>query len=50
MSVSGIPEEVAQNIPGLNAEDIADGILYIISTKPHVNIPELTLKHANASS
>ncbi|XP_068892412.1 farnesol dehydrogenase-like [Tenebrio molitor] len=30
--------------PGLNAEDVADSILHVLSTPPHVQIHELTIK------
>lgn len=30
--------------PFLNPEDIADGVLYVIGTPPHVQVHELTIK------
>jgi len=31
-------------LPTLNAEDIADAVLYALSTPPHVQVHELTIK------
>jgi len=32
------------DLPSLKAEDIADGIVYALSTPPHVQVHELTIK------
>ena len=41
---SGISTDMAaQN--GLSSQDVADAMIYIIGTKPHVNVTELTLVH-----
>uniref|UniRef100_A0A6P7FQQ6 Farnesol dehydrogenase-like n=1 Tax=Diabrotica virgifera virgifera TaxID=50390 RepID=A0A6P7FQQ6_DIAVI len=38
-------EEFKRNVPNLlNPEDIADGIIYALSTPPHVQVHELTIK------
>ena len=31
----------------LNAQDIADGIIYVLSTPPHVTVRELTIAPTN---
>jgi NADP-dependent 3-hydroxy acid dehydrogenase YdfG len=31
-----IPKEYLENRPALDAEDIADGVLYVFGTPPHV--------------
>jgi len=31
-------------LPTLNAEDIADAVVYALSTPPHVQVHELTIK------
>ncbi|KAJ3660772.1 hypothetical protein Zmor_005204 [Zophobas morio] len=33
-----------KGIPYLKAEDIADGVIYVLSTPPHVQVHELTIK------
>lgn len=38
-----------EKIPWLKAEDIADAVLYTLSTPPHVQIHELTVKPVNES-
>ncbi|XP_051172966.1 uncharacterized protein LOC127289209 [Leptopilina boulardi] len=37
------PEEAFKIIPYVDAEDICDGIIYALSTPPHVQIKELTI-------
>ncbi|KAK9507196.1 hypothetical protein O3M35_007104 [Rhynocoris fuscipes] len=47
-----VPTELAQPIidrssielPALSCDDIVDAIIYVLSTKPHVNISELTIE------
>lgn len=38
-----IPKEFADR-PGLNADDIANAIVYVLGTPPNVQITELTVK------
>ncbi|XP_048520623.1 farnesol dehydrogenase-like isoform X2 [Dendroctonus ponderosae] len=33
-----------ENFPGLDIEDVADAVVYALSTAPHVNVSELTLR------
>ncbi|KAF2902137.1 hypothetical protein ILUMI_04045 [Ignelater luminosus] len=43
----GIPAERAamlNKIPKLQARDVADGVLYVLATPPHVQVHELTIK------
>ena len=47
LETAGLPKGDLES-PGLSSEDNADGIRYVIRTKPHVNIPELTLRHKNS--
>jgi NADP+-dependent farnesol dehydrogenase len=37
------PQEYLKNSPYLNPEDIADGVLYVLETPPHVQVSELTI-------
>lgn len=37
-------ESFADTMPSLNPEDVAHGVLYILSTPSHVQVYELTLK------
>lgn len=42
---AGAGSEFLEVAPGLNSEDVAEAIVYVIGTKPHVHIPELTIQH-----
>lgn len=37
-------EETTQNLPALQVKDIADAVIYIISSPPRVQIDELIIK------
>ncbi|KAF2891231.1 hypothetical protein ILUMI_14942, partial [Ignelater luminosus] len=37
-------KEMAQTLPSLQANDIADGVLYVLATPPHVLVQELMIK------
>ncbi|KAF2893590.1 hypothetical protein ILUMI_12586 [Ignelater luminosus] len=37
-------KEFVQNLPHMQPSDIADGVLYVLSTPPHVQVHELTIK------
>ncbi|KAJ3660776.1 hypothetical protein Zmor_005207 [Zophobas morio] len=41
---SGITAEQLQKMNSLESEDIADSVLYVLSTPPHVQVHELTIK------
>jgi NADP-dependent 3-hydroxy acid dehydrogenase YdfG len=34
-----------KNIPAIKPEDVADAVLYLLTTPYHLNVTELTLKH-----
>lgn len=36
--------KVFDGIPSLDSKDIADAVLYVLSTPPHVQVHELTIK------
>ncbi|CRL06496.1 CLUMA_CG019608, isoform A [Clunio marinus] len=36
-----------KNMPAINAEDVSNAVLYLLSTPYHVNITELTIKHVS---
>jgi len=47
----GVPQEARQesikdldNLPALKAQDISDGVIYALTTPPHVQVHELTIK------
>ena len=42
---AGLDNKLFEAAHGLQPEDVADAVVYVIGTKPHVNIPELTLRH-----
>lgn len=42
--VSDMDTSLLALAPGLEPEDVADAVAYIISTPEHVNISELTIK------
>ncbi|KAG5886730.1 hypothetical protein JTB14_027152 [Gonioctena quinquepunctata] len=44
MSYKTLKEGIGGNLPYLDSEDIADSIVYILSTPPNVMVTELTLK------
>lgn len=33
-----------EKMPHLNAKDIADAVIYVLGTPPHVQVHELTIK------
>ncbi|KAF2893588.1 hypothetical protein ILUMI_12584 [Ignelater luminosus] len=37
-------KELLQTLPGLQASDIADGVLYVLATPPHVQVHELMIR------
>ncbi|GFG29135.1 hypothetical protein Cfor_12660, partial [Coptotermes formosanus] len=43
------PKEFLENHPALNAEDIADGVLYVLGTPPHVQVGRTFYTQATAS-
>ncbi|XP_003426019.1 farnesol dehydrogenase isoform X1 [Nasonia vitripennis] len=45
--VAGADPSMLEVSPALNSEDVADAIVYVIGTKPHVHIPELSIRHMN---
>lgn len=36
--------EMVKTLPALNPKDVADAVLYVLSTPPHVQVHELTIK------
>jgi NADP+-dependent farnesol dehydrogenase len=43
------PKELLEKSPGLNAEDIADGVLYVLGTPPHVQVGRTFYTQTTAS-
>jgi NADP+-dependent farnesol dehydrogenase len=43
------PKQFLENYPVLNAEDIADGVLYVLGTPPHVQVGRTFYRPATAS-
>ena len=47
ISPDQLPKEITdimKNAPSLKAKDVADSVLYVLSTPPHVQIHELIIK------
>ncbi|XP_060525370.1 farnesol dehydrogenase-like [Cylas formicarius] len=41
-------QEIGVTTPGLQAKDVADAVVYALSTHPHVNVSELTVREVGA--
>lgn len=42
-AVGGIEDEHLSKIPLMQPSDIADAVVYLLSTKPEINVSELTI-------
>ena len=38
------PQQFLENYPYLNPEDIADGVLYVLGTPPHVQVRRISVR------
>lgn len=48
-TVAGMPKEVREQLIGLKPEDIADSVIYLLSTPVSVNVTELTIRPSKST-
>lgn len=46
--IAGLPEEALKSMTGLKSEDVADAVVYLLSTPSSVNVTELTIRPLNS--
>lgn len=49
-SVAGMPENITNQLSGLKSEDVADAVIYLLSTPSSVIVTELTIRPWNYST
>uniref|UniRef100_A0A336M7Q3 CSON013061 protein n=1 Tax=Culicoides sonorensis TaxID=179676 RepID=A0A336M7Q3_CULSO len=47
--LAGFSEEVLKQMNGLKSEDIADAVIYLLSTPHSVNVTELTIRPSSST-
>lgn len=45
--IAGFPQELLANVPGLQAQDVAEAVIYALSTSPHVNASRMYMLPLN---